>query len=128
MSKPNGWQVPNKAAAALDERVPELRHPPSLSISPLRARRRSVVSVLTGRDHSISFDLAVWCSLVNRCFSLEREREVGMTLTGGARGWRETRIDWFPNLSCINYTPLLYFPCLVSVASVFAVSFGGLSK
>ena len=42
----------NKPAAAnLDkERIPELRRPPSLSIeSPLRARRRSVVSVLTGK-------------------------------------------------------------------------------
>merc|ERR1719362_2741588 len=52
MTKPVGgigWQSPNKPAAALlDERIPELRRPPSLSIgSPLRARRRSVVSVLT---------------------------------------------------------------------------------
>ena len=55
MTKPVGgigWQSPNKPAAALlDERIPELRRPPSLSIgSPLRARRRSVVSVLTGEN------------------------------------------------------------------------------
>ena len=51
MTKPvggNGWQAPNKPADSLDERVPELRRPSSLS--PLRARRRSVVSVLTGGD------------------------------------------------------------------------------
>ena len=49
MTKPvggNAWQAPNKPAGSLDERVPELRRPSSLS--PLRARRRSVVSVLTG--------------------------------------------------------------------------------
>ena len=57
MSKPvgggNGWQGLNKPAGAIleEERLPELRRPPSLSIgSPLRARRRSVVSVLTGGD------------------------------------------------------------------------------
>merc|ERR1719234_2705772 len=46
-----GWQggANKPAGATLDEeRLPELRRPPSLSIgSPLRARRRSVVSVLT---------------------------------------------------------------------------------
>ena len=40
---------------------------------------------------------------------------------GGARGWRETKLDWFPRLSCINYTALLYFPCFASVVSVFAL-------
>ena len=43
----NGWQGPNKPGS-LEETLPELRRPPSLSLSPLRARRRSVVSVLTG--------------------------------------------------------------------------------
>ena len=82
MTKPvggNGWQAPNKPAGSLDERVPELRRPSSLS--PLRARRRSVVSVLTGGDGN----------------------------GRGASGWRETKIDWLPDLSCINYTALLYF-------------------
>ena len=46
----NGWQGPNKPLGSLDERLPELRRPPSLSMSPLRARRRSFVSVLTGRE------------------------------------------------------------------------------
>merc|ERR1719458_1651246 len=49
MSKQVGgsvWQGPNKPGS-LEERLPELRHPPSLSMSPLRTRRRSVVSVLT---------------------------------------------------------------------------------
>ena len=46
----NGWQGPNKPLTSLDERLPELRRPPSLSMSPLRARRRSFVSVLTGRE------------------------------------------------------------------------------
>jgi len=49
MTKPvggPGWQGANKPGS-LEERLPELRRPPSLSLSPLRARRRSVVSVLT---------------------------------------------------------------------------------
>ena len=33
--------------------------------------------------------------------------QVGMAM--GASGWRETKIDWLPDLSCINYTALLYF-------------------
>ena len=51
MTKPvggPGWQGANKPGSFLEERLPELRRPPSLSLSPLRARRRSVVSVLTG--------------------------------------------------------------------------------
>merc|ERR1719460_3004322 len=49
MTKPvggPGWQGPNKPGS-LEETLPELRRPPSLLMSPLRARRRSVVSVLT---------------------------------------------------------------------------------
>ena len=55
MTKPvggPGWQGANKPGSFLEERLPELRRPPSLSLSPLRARRRSVVSVLTGGDRT----------------------------------------------------------------------------